>query len=534
MRACASIPIVSEPFQFMEQQIKSLLQAGRPTEALASSSKWVKSAPRSDEAWFYKSMCEMQLGDTAEALRSATRALRFAPDSPRIKCHKASLHLANCQTREALDLARSVVASGTKQAASYHAAGQIFLGAKEVDSAVEQFKTAVRLAPNIPVFHSALAIALEFTNRSSEALVAAYRAIELDPGNVKAYWQISQMTNATKDDTVLPLLDRALQNLGNDPQAGSSLNFARAKQFEDLKQYSEIVPALEKGSRALLYMTPYDEASEVQLHQQILEEYTSQLLGSPPQGCNSQEPVFIIGMPRSGTTLVEQIIATYNDFFVAGELPNFTTLLRNHFLTLNPGSEGIAAFRNAKNLNYEKLGTDYIQSTRPRTGRTQYFIDKYPMNFMNVGPAAIALPGARFIHLSRNPMDTSFSNYKLLFSHGTGLYSYDQETLARYYIRYTELMNHWRRTLPGRILDVVYEDLISDPEGQTRRITDYLELQWTPDCLDFYKSNKPVATASTAQVRNPINSSSVGAWKNCRKHLGVLEKTLIAAGIDVE
>lgn len=515
----------------MERQTKSLLQAGRLPEALISATAWIKSAPKNAEAWFCKSICEMQLGLINEAIRSAQKSIRFAPDDLRIKCHKASLHLANCQMREALDLAKTVVSSGTKQAPLYNAVGQVFLGAGEVDKAIEQFRTAVRLAPNVSVFHSALANALEFTNQKSDALAEARRAIELDPGNIKACWQVSQMTRATADSNVLPMLDRALRGAGNDPQAGASLNFARAKQYEDLRRTRDIVPALEQGSKAVLFMTPYDEASEIQLHRKTMEEYSPSFLASPPPGFESNEPVFIVGMPRSGTTLVEQIIATYKDFFVAGELPNFTTLLRNHFIALNPGSDGIASFQNASALNYEHLGSDYIESTRPRTGRTRYFIDKYPMNFMNVGPAAVALPKARFIHLRRNAMDTCFSNYKLLFSAGTGLYSYTQETLARYYIRYAELMDHWHSALPGRMLDVVYEDLIGDPEGQTRRIADYLEIEWTRDCLDFYKSDKPVATASTAQVRIPINSGSINAWKRCRADLAVLEKTLAASGI---
>lgn len=208
--------------------------------------------------------------------------------------------------------------------------------------------------------------------------------------------------------------------------------------------------------------------------------------------------------------------------------------MRRHFLELNSGTEEIASFQNAADLNYVQLGQDYLESTRPRTGRTKHFIDKYPLNFMNVGPAALALPNAKFIHLTRQPMDICFSNYKLLFSAGTGLYSYDQETLARYYIRYHELMNHWRACLPDRILDVVYEELIGDPEGQTRRIADYLGVEWTPDCLDFYKSGQAVATASTAQVRNPINSASVNSWKKHIDGLGVLQHTLVSGGITLD
>lgn len=518
----------------MEQQTKALLQAGRLDEALASADTWIATTPKSGEAWFCKSICETQLGLVPEAIRSAEKSIRHAPNDQRLKCHKASLHLANCQTGKAIDLANAVVSSGTKTAALYNAAGQVFLGAGEVSTAIEHYRTAIRLQPNVSVFHSALANALEFTNQKSSALAAARRALELDPANIKAYWQVSQMTRATADNNLLPMLDGVLKQLGNNPLAGASLNFARAKQFEDLKRYNEVVPALERGSKAHLYMTPYDESSEIDLHQKTIEEYNQTLLSSPLRGEASREPIFIVGMPRSGTTLVEQIIATYEDFFVAGELPNFTTLLRNHLFALNPGSEGVASFKNASALNYEQLGSDYIESTRPRTGRTKHFIDKYPMNFMNVGPVAIALPNARFIHLRRNPMDTCFSNYKLLFSHGTGLYSYDQETLARYYIRYAELMEHWQACLPGRILDVVYEDLIADPEGQTRRIADYLGIEWAAECLDFYKSDTPVATASTAQVRHPINSGSVGAWKNCRKDLVVLENALVASGIAID
>ena len=239
-------------------------------------------------------------------------------------------------------------------------------------------------------------------------------------------------------------------------------------------------------------------------------------------------------MPRTGTTLLEQILTTYEEIETAGELHHFPHLFSQACNRLNPDADIRSLYKGVERLDWQSLGEQYLKAARMHVGKSPLFIDTYPLNFTMVGPLLKALPNARIINLQRNPMDTCFSNYKLLYRLGTALHSYELESMADYYVRYRQMMNHWHQCFPGQILDVSYETLVTAPEETTQKVTDFLNLTWQAECLEFYTAGGAVATASTTQVRQPINTGSLNKWRSFEKHLLSLKKRLLDQGIDVE
>jgi hypothetical protein len=250
-------------------------------------------------------------------------------------------------------------------------------------------------------------------------------------------------------------------------------------------------------------------------------------------GCPSEEPIFIVGMPRTGTTLVERILSSHETVFAAGELSDFSLVLKRSTATAGNMVLDPATLRAAATADARALGEAYLQSTRPRTGHTARFIDKMPLNFFYAGLIHRALPNARIICLRRNPLDTCLSNFRQLFATRFPYYRYAYDLLetGRYYALFDALMAHWRGLMPDDFREVHYEDLVTDPERETRKLLEFCGLPWDPQCLRFFENSAPVATASSIQVRSPLYGASVGRWKHYAEELAELIALLTSLGI---
>jgi hypothetical protein len=250
-------------------------------------------------------------------------------------------------------------------------------------------------------------------------------------------------------------------------------------------------------------------------------------------GFETGEPIFIVGMPRTGTTLVERMLAGHSAVSSAGELHDFSSELVKEISRVSggkpvPKQEIVAA---SVKVDFARLGRNYIAAARQAAGgSTAHFIDKLPFNFLYCGLIQRALPGARIIHMMRDPMDTCYAVYKTLFGQAYP-FSYDLDELSTYYIAYRRLMDHWRRVMPGKMLDVKYEDVIADPERQARRLVAHCGLDWEQGCLEFHQSDAASTTASAVQIRQPLYSSSVLKWLNYERQLESLKIRLTEAGL---
>ncbi|MGO9635125.1 MAG: tetratricopeptide repeat-containing sulfotransferase family protein [Steroidobacteraceae bacterium] len=361
------------------------------------------------------------------------------------------------------------------------------------------------------------------------------RVIELDPRDGEAWLNRTRMRTQGPDRNHIPELEQLLGRGLDSWQREVPIRFALAKEYEDIGEYRRSWDHLKDGAALRRRHLRYDVAKDLATVDWIIEAYPMHPGSAGTQaGCPSAEPIFIVGMPRTGTTLLERIIAGHPDVFGAGELMHYAAALiaaaaRKAGRADLPRRELVAA---SATVDFAALGADYLERTRPRTGGHARFTDKMPLNYLYCGSIARALPKARILHLTRHPLATIYAVYKTLFNQGYP-FSYDLDEIADYYIGYRRLMDHWRLALPDRILDVSYEQLVSAPEPEGRRVFDFLGLEWRPECLAFHERSDATATASAAQVRQPIYRTSIDQWKNYQSELEPVAERLRAAGLSL-
>jgi tetratricopeptide (TPR) repeat protein len=359
--------------------------------------------------------------------------------------------------------------------------------------------------------------------RIAEAEESYRAALRLRPDDVGAHTRLVQIKRFAPGDPDLLELERLASSPALSDDERTRVGFALFKAYDDAGLVDRAFACLEEANRRKHASLGYDVTEDVEYVERIRDVFDGALLEDlGGAGCPSELPVFIVGMPRSGTTLVEQILAGHPQIHGAGELveiPRLATAVRALNEAMTPFPEGIRALDTA---TLEQLGEAYAAHLRgldPRSSRTT---DKFPANFLYVGFIELMLPRARIVHCVRDAAATCFSCYSILFG-GTQDYTYDQTTLGRYYRAYAALMEHWRSVLPaGRMLDVRYEDVVSNLEPVARRLVDFCGLDWDDACLEFHKVDRVVKTASLAQVREPIYARSVDRWRVYEDKLGAL------------
>ena len=354
-------------------------------------------------------------------------------------------------------------------------------------------------------------------SRLDEARRYYERAIALTPGISTFHRPLVEMKRIREDDPQLTNMEDLAQRITSLPQNEQiELHFALAKAYDDLGRYEAAFEHLHDGNALKRRMVVYDEASQLGALRNIETAFTSEAIAARRgRGNLSDLPIFIVGMPRSGTTLVEQMLASHRRVFGAGELTYTSELVAS----AQAAGKFPFDFALLSDKELYDLGSLYLARLRPLAPSADRIIDKLPFNFGILGLIHLVLPKARIIHLRRDPVDTCFSCYANLFSQGIE-FSNDLGELGRYYRAYQRLMAHWRRVLPqGAMLEVQYEELVADFETQSRRIVDYCGLEWDANCLLYYETKRAVRTASAAQVRQPLFSNSIGRWLPYKQQL---------------
>jgi tetratricopeptide (TPR) repeat protein len=325
-------------------------------------------------------------------------------------------------------------------------------------------------------------------------------------------------------------INRAASNLTEmSPEDQVQMHYALAKAFDDVGELDAAYANYGIGGAKKRRIEVYNERNNARLFQIMAKIINKDFFAAPRDpGCDTDVPVFILGMPRSGTSLLEQILSSHPDVFGAGELKIMTSVIENIAvgLTRLRLNDVEAAFPYDDNVSYETRGRRYLeQLSRLAPKPYKRIVDKMPGNFNFVGLIHLILPNAKIIHSMRHPVETCLSCYRIHFAEGQQ-WSYNLRELGRYYKRYWHLMRHWRETLPGVMYEVRYEDNVADVEGSARALIDHLGLPWTDDCLRFYETERPVKTASASQVRKPIYNTSVNRWKKYEKYLTPLLEEL--------
>ena len=469
-----------------------------------------------------------QLPLSSELLR---RAVALDPGRADYLAQFARVLATDRFMRESVDAADRASAMQPTDALTLDTLGVVYTQGNEHAKAVAMFRRATELAPGHAAFHFNLGTSLTFVGQLDEAEREYRECVRLNPRHWKAYLALSQLRKQSSVTNNIDALKVLLTSLGDDSDGRMYVNLSLAKELEDLERYEESLGHLIAGKSANSRTRTYSIGRDQQVFDAIRVAFDA--LPSASEGHENAEPIFVIGMPRSGTTLVDRILSSHSQVHSAGELQNFSVVLKRATGSVTRSLLDVDTIMRTRSVEWRSLGESYLSSTRPGTGHTRHFIDKLPHNFIYAGFIAKALPGARIVCLRRDPMDVCLSNFRQLFALTSPYYDYsfDLNNTGRYFVLFDRLMAYWRDVLPGRIIDVCYEDLVDDQETQTRRMVELCGLDWEDACLRFERNDAPVATASAIQVRSPIFRTSLGRWKRYGDRLNGLRVILDDAGI---
>jgi tetratricopeptide (TPR) repeat protein len=437
--------------------------------------------------------------------------------------------------RESVAAVDAAATAGPSDPLTFDTLGVVLSQANEHARAAVMFRGAVQSAPEVASFRFNLATSLMFMGEIDAAEGEYEACLSRDPRFWKAHLALAQLRRQTPASNHLERLRALLPDVGGDAEGSMYIHLAIAKEEEeDLGRFASSFGHLVTGKRDGARGRRYRFERDLELFDAIRKSFAAPAVIKPASG--SDEPIFVFGMPRSGTTLVERILSSHPDVHSAGELQNFGVAVKRLSGSRTRELIDPDTVRRARQADLARLGYDYVASTRPGTGQRPRFVDKLPHNFLYAGFIAAALPRASMICVRREPMDTCLSNFRQLFALSSPYYDYsfDPVDTARYYVEFDRLMAHWHRVLPGRILEVAYEDLVDDQETATRSLLAHCGLPWHEACLAFEKNEAPVATASVVQVRSPMFRTSLGRWKRYGEVLDPMRAVLEHAGIRVD
>lgn len=422
-----------------------------------------------------------------------------------------------------------------ENAAGFDSLGVVLVQCHAYDRAVTAFRHAVRLAPGDAGLRFNLGTTLTFLGDIEGAERELETAVGLNPHHWRAHHSLSQLSRQTRESNHIERLSALAASAVGKVTATTFLNMALAKELEDLGEYEKAFEHYRLGKSAPKAMLKYSREAEAALFNALAGNFPL-TDAVQPSGCQEEGPIFIVGMPRSGTTLVDRILSSHPLVHSAGELHNFPSAWKRAL-----GGPGFEMFNpkhisKATDIDWHGLGAAYLASTKPLVGSSAFFTDKLPHNFLYLGYIATSLPNARIVCVRRNPMDTCLSNFRQLFAPESPYfdYSYDLMDTGNYYILFDRLMAHWDRVFPDRILQVHYESLVAEPEKNIRKLLSHCGLPWDEACRSFENNTAPVATASAVQVRERIYSSALDRWKRYGTQMDQLKQMLTDAGISCE
>jgi len=461
-----------------------------------------------------------RVGLLDQAVLSGKNACLLAPKD--IDSHY-NLGLAYTDMRDfknAVRIYRKAIKLNPKHGLSWNNLGAALEQQGDRDVALKAYLEAVQINPSHAEAQNNLGAIYSEIGQVADARKGFEIAIENKPDFVEAHYNLSTLKTYTNSDPHLAMLRDILSKQGSlSNHARIRYYFAFGKALDDVGNYDEAFKSYELANALEFSNHQLDEKKADQLVESILETFTPEFFSKRAQWQSTKKsPIFIVGMPRSGTSLLEQILATNPGIYGAGELGNLNDIVSEK----THASEDQFFTQEIIHLSEKDLafiGNEYCKKIWELSPESNFIVDKMPANFFYLGLIYLAIPNAKIIHAMRDPMDSCFSCYSRLFNE-TMDFAYNQESLGKYYVRYMKLMNHWRNVLPKDfILDLPYEDLVADIEGQSKRILDFVGVPWDPSCLEFYKNERVVKTASVVQVRKPIYKTSVARWRHFARHL---------------
>lgn len=408
----------------------------------------------------------------------------------------------------------------------------ILAGSLAAEAAYRLSKKALERDPYNPAAHRRVALNARLVGRLGEAKDAANVALRFEPHDYEMLGLRSSVATATEAENHIAELESLLAAGCRDDQGAARVAYAAAKECEEVGRYERAFEHLTAGATFKRRSFGVSVDNDFGVFEELARRFDRDALAASADGHRSREPIFILGLPRTGSTLIERILSSHPDVYAAGELMHFDIALMTEVRKLGPLKDRREIVQRCFEIDPEAVGRNYIERTRPYTGHTKHFIDKRPLNFLSLGAISMALPDATVIHVTRSPMDTCYAIYKFLFNEAYP-WSYDLEDIAHYYVAYRKLMAHWRSVLPpGYLNDIGYEDVVADLPAAAERLAGLVGLEAHPAMLEFHRNPTAAMTGSAAQVRRQIYSTSVGRWQNYETQLQPVADILTAAGVD--
>ena len=522
-QADKAISLNDKNLEALNNRGNALRGLGRPIEALDSYNRAIAINPRIAATYYNRGIALQDLGRHQEAVESYDAALAIKPDFALALNNRANSLRSLRRFRDALaSVDRALSINPVNPLAIANRADCLReLGRHK--EALESYTRAIELEPRFAEAFNNKAILLRDLGEFEEACPLFERAIALQPTASIYYANLATAKKFTPGDPLIAELEKIIatdRHLAAGDRA--NLEYTLGKALADFGDDARAIEHFIRGAAAKRQTIDYDETARMRLFDRIESVFTPELiraylgLGDP-----SSRPIFIVGMPRSGTTLVEQILASHPAVFGAGELPAMNIAI-NRLETARTNTRRLQFPELVHSLDANDLthlGRDYLKDIAEISNNAERVTDKMPMNFLFLGLIKLALPNAMIIHTIRDPLDTCMSCFSILFSDPQN-YSYDLGELGRHYRRYEALMNHWRTVLPtGSFIDIHYENVVADLETEARRILAYCDLPWDDACLAFHQTKRAVRTASAVQVRQPIYTNSIGRWQHHAERL---------------
>mgnify|MGYP003986176215 FL=1 len=483
--------------------------------AIISFKKAINLKPDYEEAYYNLGVVFHQTGQLGEAINSYEKAISIKHAYPTAHNNLGLIALSLSQLDNALKCFEWAVAYSPEYAEAHNSLGAAFQELKQFEKAKDAFIKAVTLNPKYAQGFHNLAILSEIINLPDEASKYYEKALAVEPNYAEAYRNQSRTKIFKKNDPQISKMQSiySSNNLGISDKV--HISFALAKVHEDLGNQKEFFKHLDEGNRLRKKELNYNLDETIEFHSALIKLFSENKPKIKKSFLSPLDikPIFIVGMPRSGTSLVEQIVSNHHSVHGAGELNNFknvvTPALKNYISkkTNTINEDDLLSIRN-----------NYIESLSNLNVAETVITDKMPVNFRLIGPILTAIPEAKIIHLTRDARATCWSNYKHYFSNENG-FTFDQEDLAKFFLLYQELMDFWHELFPKKIYDISYERLTTHQKNETQKLLEYCELDWDDNCLDFHKNRRAVHTASASQVRQKIYQGSSDAWKKYEKFL---------------
>ncbi|MBI33072.1 MAG: sulfotransferase [Gammaproteobacteria bacterium] len=519
--------IESNPNRQAVIEAADLLNDEKVEEAISILKELLKRSPNDVNAMRYLARAyrqsEKNLQDAEALLRSAVQQ---APDFTPGWFDLASL-LMREKIMEAITAYKKVIELDPKNAAAWGGLGSAYGLAMYPDESAKAYAKSIELNPDVPNVLLGHGHALKTLGHQDEALDAYRNAIINKPDFGEAYWSMANLKIFEFKDSEADSMLNQLEDVNLPENEEIHFRFALGKAFEDKKDYSKAWHYYHTGNQKQRTTVEHFPV-EMEMRYNLVKEVFNQefLKDRSNSGHDCPDPILIIGLPRSGSTLVEQILASHSQVEGTSELPILGNIAESIGQHRTDGIRYPKAVLELRDKDLHAYGKQYIdEAQRHRITDKPFFTDKLPNNFPLVGLLSLILPNAKVINARRHPLDSCLGGYKQLFSRGQN-FTYDMLDLAHYYQQYDSMIKHWHKVLPGKILDVHYEETVEDLDSQVRRILDFCRLPFEQSCIDFHQTDRAVKTASSEQVRQPIYKGALGTWRHYEEFLGLWKEQL--------